>query len=291
MKQTSLSPEFDASTGAPAKPFVKWVGGKRSLLRELLPRAPKDFRCYYEPFLGGGAFFFALLNNKLLNITGGGRGAFLSDINPDLVSAWQVIRDDVEALIELLKDHAQDHNRDYYYSLRARHLLDDRIERAARLIYLNKTCFNGLWRVNSKGQFNVPMGSYQNPAICDEAALRSCHSALQGVDIQRRDFRALAAGEDDFVYFDPPYQPLDATSFTRYAIDDFGIAEQEALRDLCLALHERGAKFMISNSNTKYIRDLYSANVFALHEVKAPRMVNSRASERGAVNELIITIH
>ncbi len=131
------------------------------------------------------------------------------------------------------------------------------------------------------------MGSYQNPAICDEAALRTCHSALRGVDIQRRDFRALEAGQGDFVYFDPPYQPLDATSFTRYAKDDFGITEQKALRDLCLALHKRGAKFMLSNSDSS--STLYSDPVFKAATVKAPRFVNSKPDARGAVKELLIT--
>lgn len=142
--------------------------------------------------------------------------------------------------------------------------------------------------MNSKGEFNVPMGSYRNPSICDEVNLLACHTTLQGVDIRMRDFRKLDAGKGDFVYFDPPYQPLDRTSFTRYAKDDFGTKEQEALRELCLALHERGAKFMQSNSDTSSAL-YYGSPVFKVETVKAPRAVNSNANARGAVDELLIT--
>ena len=219
---------------------------------------------------------------------GGGGGAFhLSDVNFDLINTYQVIKCDPEPLISRLRQHAQRHSKTYYYQVRKQHHLDDRIEIAARFIYLNKTCYNGLWRVNSRGEFNVPLGSYKNPAICQENILRACHSALQGVDIRLRDFRELQAGQGDFVYFDPPYQPLDKTSFTRYAKDDFGIKEQEALRDLCLALHDKGAKFMLSNSDTS--STLYSSPAFKVEIVKAPRFVNSRADKRGAVDELLIT--
>jgi len=219
----------------------------------------------------------------------GGGQAFLSDINFDLINTYQVIQRDPEPLIARLKEHAANHCKDYYYDIRSQHDNDDRIEIAARFIYLNKTCYNGLWRVNSKGEFNVPMGSYKNPAICQPEILHRCHTALQGVDVRVRDFRNLDAGEGDFVYFDPPYQPLDSSSFTRYAKNDFGAEEQAALRDICLALHDKGAKFMLSNSDSEFIRGLYSRDDFNLHEVKAPRMVNSNAGARGAVSELIIT--
>ncbi len=286
MRQVPLSPEFAGADGVPAKPFVKWVGGKRNLLPELLSRMPTVFNNYYEPFVGGGALFFALRNKQLLNITGGGGGIFLSDINFDLINTYQVIQRDAEPLISKLQCHARNHSHDYYYDIRKQHDLEDRIEIAARFIYLNKTCYNGLWRVNSKGEFNVPMGSYKKPNICDEENLRACHTALQGVDVRKRDFRELYAGEDDFVYFDPPYRPLDKTSFTRYAKDDFGEKEQTALRDLCLALHDWGAKFMLSNSDTS--STLYQNPIFKVEIVKAPRFVNSKATGRGAVNELLI---
>ena len=287
MPQQPLSSEFAEASSAQAKPFVKWVGGKRSLLPELLSRMPAEFNNYYEPFVGGGALFFALKNRRIINLSGGGGQAFLSDINFDLINTYQVIQRDPESLIVKLKEHAQNHNSDYYYHIRSQHKLDDRIEIAARFIYLNKTCYNGLWRVNSKGEFNVPVGSYTNPAICQEEVLAACHYALQGVDIRLRDFRKVDAGEGDFVYFDPPYQPLDSTSFTRYAKDDFGAIEQTALRDLCLALHERGAKFMLSNSDTS--TPLYQDPIFKVETVKAPRFVNSRSDQRGAVDELLIT--
>ena len=140
--------------------------------------------------------------------------------------------------------------------------------------------------MNSKGEFNVPMGSYKNPAICQPEGLRACHAALQGADIRLRDFRKLEAGEGDFVYFDPPYRPLDKTSFTRYAKDDFGAEEQEALRDLCRALHERGVKFLLSNSDSS--SNLYNDCIFQAEIVKAPRMVNSKADGRSAVDELLV---
>ena len=216
----------------------------------------------------------------------GGVRAFLSDINFDLINTYQVIQRDPEPLIAKLRIHAENHSKEYYYDLRSQHDLDDRIEIAARFIYLNKTCYNGLWRVNSKGEFNVPMGSYKNPTICQPEVLRACHAALQGVDIRMRDFHKLDAGAGDFVYFDPPYRPLHSSSFTRYAKDDFGENEQVALRDLCLALHGKGALFMLSNSDTS--STLYQNPVFKVETVKAPRFVNSKSDQRGAVDELLI---
>lgn len=281
MSQASL-PDFHN-----AKPFVKWVGGKRSLLPELLARIPTEFENYYEPFVGGGALFFALKNERRRINLGGGGQAFLSDINFDLINTYQVIQRDPEPLIRRLEQHAANHSKDYYYHIRSQHQLEDRIEIAARFIYLNKTCYNGLWRVNSKGEFNVPMGRYENPAICQDKALRACHTALEGVDIRMRDYRKIDAKDGDFVYFDPPYRPLDSTSFTRYAKDDFGENEQVALRDLCLALHDRGALFMLSNSDSS--STLYESFDFKVEIVNAPRFVNSKADARGAVSELLIT--
>ena len=281
-----LPSQFDETENPVAKPFVKWVGGKRSLLDELMARAPSDFNNYYEPFLGGGALFFTLTKyykkgaNKLC----------LSDINRDLITAYQVIQRDADPLIDKLREHAQKHSRAYYYDTRKQHHLQDPIEKAARFIYLNKTCFNGLWRVNSKGEFNVPISSAKNPGIYQEDNLRACHIALQGVDIQCQDFRETAAGKDDFVYFDPPYHPLNATSsFTSYAKNGFTPQDQTALRDLCLALHQQGTKVMLSNSDTAFIRQLYQSAVFNTATVQAPRMINSDADKRGAVNELLIT--
>lgn len=287
MPQLPLSSEFAHRNAIQAKPFVKWVGGKRSLLPELMRRVPTEFNNYYEPFVGGGALFFALNNDAAIR-----GGVFLSDINADLIKTYQVIQRDPEPLVIKLREHAARHCKDFYYDIRGQHHLDDCVEIAARFIYLNKTCFNGLWRVNSRGEFNVPMGSYTNPAICQPEVLRACHVALRHVDVRLRDFRKLDAAEGDFVYFDPPYQPLNATSsFTSYAKGSFGEREQTALRDLCLELHQQGARVMVSNSDTEFIRGLYSNAVFRFHEVRAPRMVNCKAHARGAVSELIITTY
>ena len=220
---------------------------------------------------------------------GGGGRTVLSDINADLITAYRVIQRDPEPLIDRLRIHAARHGKDYYYSIRSQHDLADEIEIAARFIYLNKTCFNGLWRVNSRGRFNVPMGSYVNPAICQADELRACHVALRDAELRLGDFRELSAGEGDFVYFDPPYQPLDSASFTSYAKSGFGKNEQRALRDSCLRLHERGALVMLSNSDTPLIRALYAADAFRLEQVQAPRMVNCKPEARGPVNELLIT--
>ncbi len=220
---------------------------------------------------------------------GGGGQAFLSDVNADLIHTYQVIQRDPEPLIARLREHAAEHSKDHYYEVRGQHKLDDPNEIAARFIYLNKTCYNGLWRVNSKGEFNVPMGSAVKPAICQPALLRACHAALQGVEVTLRDFGELPAEAGDFVYFDPPYHPLEGGSFTDYAKGGFREAEQTALRNLCVELHRRGAKFMLSNSDTNFIRDQYSGEVFRLMRVQAPRMVNCKSDGRGAVNELLIT--
>ena len=291
MKQRNLLPENAPPNEFRAKPFVKWVGGKRSLLPELLRRVPADFKNYYEPFVGGGALFFALKNEGRLDLAGGGGQAFLSDINFDLINTYQVIQRDPEPLIARLEAHARKHSSEYYYDIRSQHDLEDRIEIAARFVYLNKTCYNGLWRVNSKGEFNVPVGSAEKPAICQEENLRACHSVLQGVDIRIRDFRKLRAGVGDFVYFDPPYDPLAGGSFTDYTRSGFGKEEQIELRDLCKDLHQQGVRFMLSNSDTDYVRELYSDSNFKLEKVKAPRMVNCKGDKRGAVGELLIGNH
>ena len=206
-----------------------------------------------------------------------------------MINTWQVIQRDVEPLIAQLQQHAQNHDKTYYYALREHHNLEDRVAIAARFIYLNKTCYNGLWRVNSQGRFNVPIGSYKNPTICNADLLRACHRALRGVDIRLRDFRDIQPSAGDFVYFDPPYHPLDDASFTSYARHGFGKADQECLRDLCFRLHRDGVRLMLSNSDTAFVRALYADDAFRVETVQAPRMVNRDASKRGDVNELLIT--
>ncbi len=231
------------------------------------------------------------MNVELIQRGGGGGGqAFLSDVNFDLINTYQVIQRDPEPLIKKLREYAANHSKDYYYGIRGQHDLDDRVEIAARFIYLNKTCFNGLWRVNSKGEFNVPMGSSEKPAICQSAILRACNRALQGVRIHVSDFHEVEADIGDFVYFDPPYHPLEsAPSFTSYSATGFGVPQQLALRDLSLELCRRGALVMLSNSDTEFIRDLYDSAFFNLATVKAPRMINCKGDGRGVVNEVLIT--
>ena len=279
---------LDAVSPAP-KPFIKWVGGKRRLVPELLRQAPEDFGRYHEPFVGGGALFFGLAEEH----AGRERWASLSDTNLRLVRTYRAVRDDVEGLIARLRDYAEAHDKDQYYAVRA---LDvDRMEHdadvAAWFIYLNKTGFNGLYRVNRKGDFNVPMGRYKNPNICDGDNLRACSRALHGVDIRQEGFERAAARAvaGDFLYFDPPYVPASATAnFTAYTSDGFGYAEQERLRDVARDLKSRGARVILSNSDTPPVRSLYQRG-FAKRQVMMTRAVNSRASKRGGVPELLIS--
>lgn len=265
------------------RPFIKWVGGKTQLLPELVRRVPPKCDRYFEPFLGGGALFF---NRQP-------RDAVLTDINADLIGLYQVIRDDVEALIADMGRHVYD--KDYYYAIRRIDRTRDYgtwgpVQRASRLIYLNKTCYNGLYRVNSKGQFNVPFGRYTNPTILDADNLRACSQALQGVTIEQADFRRVrdAARPGDFVYFDPPYVPLSATAnFTGYTKDGFDRDMQYALRDLCRDLDQAGVRFMVSNSSAPLVLDLYAE--FNVERVYATRLVNSKAGKRGKVAEVLVT--
>ena len=265
------------------RPFLKWAGGKRQLLPELLARVPEPLGTFHEPFVGGGALFFELSRLKRL-----GR-ASLSDQNPRLVATWRAVRDHVDPLIERLRQ--MPYEQDFYYAQRARDIDGEgELEIGAWFIYLNKTAFNGLYRVNSKGRHNVPFGRYSNPTICDEPALRAASAALQGVDIQREDFAAVAerAVAGDFVYFDPPYVPLTASSnFTAYTADGFTSNDQVRLRDLALQLKGRGVRVLLSNSSSPAVEALY-AEGFEVWRVPANRGINSKADARGAVDELII---
>ncbi len=265
-----------------ATPFLKWAGGKRSLLPDLRARVPTAFGAYYEPFAGGGALLFDLLPRD-------GRTA-ISDTNAALIDTYLAVRDRPGELIERLKGHAAQHSPEYYYTVRAQYNLTNPLAIAARTIYLNKTCFNGLWRVNRRGEFNVPIGRYAKPAICDEANLWACHQALAGVDIHCRDYAAITPQAGDFVYLDPPYDPVSRTaSFTAYGMMGFGEKDQEALADFCATLDARRVMFMLSNSHTPFIRGLYEARGFRVDVVHAPRAVNSKASARGSVEEVIVT--
>jgi DNA adenine methylase len=272
--------KIDEKTPKP-RPFVKWVGGKRNLLRKILPRFPKDFNNYYEPFVGGGAVFFASYDrlNK----------AFLSDINLELIITYTIIQKNPDLLIEKLKFHASHHSKKHYYEVRSKHFLEDSIELAARFFYLNKTCYNGLYRVNKSGKFNTPMGSYKNPNIVQEENIWACYHALQNVSIQKRDFDTIEPQEGDFVYFDPPYHPTNELSFTEYTKLNFTEQDQIKLRDFAIQLHKQGVYVMLSNSDTRFIKDAYNSKCFHIYTVQAPRYVNCKPNDRGAINELLIT--
>ncbi|MEC7949133.1 MAG: DNA adenine methylase [Myxococcota bacterium] len=279
---------LDATAPAP-KPFIKWVGGKRRLVPELLRQAPRRFGRYHEPFVGGGALFFGLAEEH----AGREGWACLSDTNLRLVRTYRAVRDDVEGLVARLRDYADAHDKDQYYAVRALDVdaMDDDADVAAWFIYLNKTGFNGLYRVNRKGGFNVPMGRYKKPNICDGDNLRACHRVLQGVEIHHEGFEQAEkrAVEGDFVYFDPPYVPASATSnFTAYTRDGFGLGEQEKLRDVARDLKNRGVRVILSNSDTPPVRSLYQRG-FAKRQVMMTRAVNSQASKRGGVPELLIS--
>ncbi len=269
------------------RPFLKWAGGKGQLIGQLLSRRPAAFGAYHEPFAGGGALFFALYRENLLR----GKKVVLSDVNAELVETYQAIRNQVTKVIELLEEHKARHSKEHYYEVRNLQPVDLRhkAERAARMIYLNKTGFNGLYRVNSKGQFNVPLGRYTNPPICDEVNLRAASRALRQAEIKRAPFDEVLdrAGAGDFVYFDPPYVPVSATAnFVAYAKDGFGQGDQARLAEVFAELQRRGAHVMLSNSDTQPVRELYSD--FRQDKVLARRQVNSRKDRRGPVGELVV---
>jgi DNA adenine methylase len=272
------------------RPFLKWAGGKSQLISQYISYFPQSFATYYEPFLGGGAVFFYLYGAAKNSGSLKKFPAVLTDINPELVNVYCCVRYRVEELIELLAQHQANHDRDYYYWVRAR-LTGTPVEMAARLIYLNKTCFNGLYRENSKGEFNVPMGKYKNPTICHAELLRVVSDSLQSVKIEVRPFDAVldfAKTGEDFVYFDPPYHPLSNTSnFTSYSRSSFNEKDQIRLRDTFAELARRGVKVMLSNSDCLFIRELYQD--FHIYEILAARAINSKAEKRGKITELLVT--
>lgn len=263
-----------------ATPFLKWAGGKGQLLTQLLPLmpAPEQIARYHEPFIGGGAVFFALAPAR----------AVISDLNPELVVCYQVIRREVEALIAELSRHV--YEKEHYYSVRAQEPAAlSAVERAARFIFLNRTCFNGLHRVNRKGQFNVPFGRHANPTICDAENLRAVARSLRHTEVEHAPFQRVLehARAGDFVYFDPPYQPISATSsFTAYTAHAFGPAEQAELAQVFRTLDRRGCRVMLSNSNAEFIRALYAG--FEVREVLATRAINRDATKRGPIAELLV---
>lgn len=271
-----------------AKPFLKWVGGKQQLLTQFEEYFPRKFNRYIEAFVGGGAVFFHLWNSRRLP-----NQAFLFDNNEELVNTYLVVKNKVEELIESLACHQEKHNKKHYYKIRSLDRRDVKlsdVERAARTIYLNRTCYNGLYRVNSKGQFNVPMGSYKNPQILYIDVLMAANEALQETQIEVRDFRAIVelAEPGDFFYFDPPYDPVSKTaSFTSYTAGDFGGDDQRDLAEVFTQLSEKGCLCMLSNSYTPFVLELYKN--FEIKTVQAKRAVNSDANGRGAVAEVVVT--
>ena len=274
---------------AKPKPFVKWVGGKRQLLRqfrELGLYPPEDFNpitnSYYEPFVGGGAVFFDLLP----------KNAELSDLNNELVTTYNVIKNNVDELIQSLQKHIYD--KEYYLKVRAKKVEDlSDVGIASRFIFLNRTGFNGLYRVNKSGQFNVPFGRYNNPVICDEDNLRRVSDALQDVTITHQDYKHVlkTAKSGDFIYLDPPYYPINATSsFTSYTAEGFLEKEQTELRDTFVKLHKKGCFVMLSNSDTPFINDLYSGlDGITINKITAGRAINSKGSGRGKITEVLVT--
>lgn len=273
-----------------ARPFLKWAGGKSKLISQYIPYFPAKFDNYYEPFLGGGAVFFYLVGaHSSAPVQGKNFRSILTDINPELINAYCCVRDRVEDLILLLAEHQKRHGLDYYYQMRKQNI-GTPIEKAARLIYLNKTCFNGLYRENSKGEFNVPIGKYKNPTICNPDGLRSVSEALRRTLIEVRPFGAVLefAKAQDFVYFDPPYYPLSNTSnFTAYSSYSFTENDQIRLKDTFTELARRSIKVMLSNSDCPFIRELYKE--FNIHEILAARAINSNAKKRGKITEVLIT--
>ncbi|MGI8656963.1 MAG: DNA adenine methylase [Pyrinomonadaceae bacterium] len=269
------------------QPFLKWAGGKRQLLTEIRKYIPRRYNIYFEPFVGAGAVLF----DKQPSI------AIINDVNAELINCYRVIKSDPEALIAAVAEHQI--TSDYFYRLRKvdrdpefAHLSP--VERAARIIFLNKTCYNGLFRVNRQGQFNAPFGNYKNPQIINASVIKAIHNyfAQAQIELTNYDFALALSGveRDDFVYLDPPYDPVsDTASFTGYNLERFDRAEQLRLKEVCDDLTEQGAKVLLSNSATDFIRALYGdARRYTIVEVEASRNINSVGTGRGKVNELLI---
>ena len=267
------------------RPFLKWAGGKTQVVKDLLNRIPTSIRAYHEPFVGGGAFFFKLYREGKI------RRAYISDLNPELMDAYIAVRDQVERVIDILAEFP--HDKDFYYRLRSSDPWKMELPlRAARMIYLNKTGYNGLYRVNRQGKYNVPFGRYKNPVFCDPENLRAVSFTLRDVDISCMPFEQVLENVQagDFVYFDPPYVPLSKTAhFTAYHADGFGYEDQVRLRDVCLALDVKKVFFMLSNSAITVVRKLYSHPGFIFDEILANRAINRNGSGRGKLPELLVT--
>jgi DNA adenine methylase len=282
-----LGSEVELSPPDP-RPFVKWAGGKGALVSEIAARLPRDpsLRRYVEPFVGAGALFFWVRRSfHALD-------CILSDSNEELINAYRSLRDDVERVLAKLETHAELHSEQHFYAVRSARPREA-CERAARFIYLNRTCYNGLYRVNRRGEFNVPFGRYDHPRIVDRENLLAVATALAGVDLRCADFEAVLSecSSGDLVYLDPPYHPLSATSaFTSYTREGFGEEEQRRLARAFGDATRQGAFVILSNSNSGFVRELYSEldPCPIMDEVSVSRPINSKASGRGPVAELLI---
>ena len=274
----------------PAKPFLKWAGGKRQLIQTLSKNLPVKFERYFEPFIGGGALFFYVLVARHC------KEYKISDLNQELIDAYITVRDQFDELIVSLQDHDKkyycDDPQKYYYQVRAM-LPTDNVKKTSRMIFLNRTCFNGLYRVNSKGLFNVPFGKYPHQDIVkkDNLQLVNHFLAKKPVSIVCNDFESILndAKSGDFIYFDPPYEPISTTAkFTRYTKKDFLNGGIERLADLCNKLDSKGCQVMLSNSNSEKVRDLFSSKPWMIKTISASRMINSDAKKRAGHFELLI---
>lgn len=283
-----MAQEYQQVTSNFPKPFLKWAGGKRQLIPILQKHLPDEFDVYFEPFLGGGALLFHILNQNP------NQKCIISDLNSDLVLAYVTIRDKVDKIISELQIHEKNYSKNsksYYYSIRDENP-KTAVEKTARLVFLNRTCFNGLYRVNSQGKFNVPLGKYANPSIVNEENLRSVSAVLnsKNIEIKCQDFTSILhrSKENDFVYFDPPYQPVSKTAnFTSYTNKDFGINDLKRLSILCGDLNEKGTKVLLSNSNTVEVKKLFK-KFWKVITIDANRAINSNSSKRTGHTELLI---
>ncbi len=276
-----------------ARPFVKWAGGKTQLLNALLEKIPHSMNTYYEPFVGGGAVFFSLISNPEFKV----KKAVLNDFNCELIETYRIVRDELDTLIEYLSPIATQYlagnpeqRKEFFYEIRA-DIPSTNIEKAARLLFLNKTCFNGLYRVNQKGEFNVPHGRYKNPKILDVELLTLASHALQDIELICGDFEDSykKAKNGDFVYFDPPFFPLSSTSnFTSYTKGSFGKEEHLRLKWSIDQLRDKGVSIMLSNSPHEWIVGLYEGSKYTINRTPARRSINSKGEQRGVIDELIV---
>jgi DNA adenine methylase len=284
-----LAQEYRQIAVSEPKPFVKWVGGKRQIMQELENNFPKQFETYHEPFLGGGAVMFNLLTKEPR------LPCNVSDFNSDLILAYVTIRDKLDKLVESLENHSKNYHKDsteYYYEVRKQEP-KQQIEKVSRLLFLNKTCFNGLYRVNKKGQFNVPLGRYTNPNIINKGNLTVVSKVLQSkkIKISCRDFESVLgdAKKGDLVYFDPPYQPVSNTAnFTSYTHRNFTEDDLERLAGLGDNLNSKGCFVLLSNSNSKTVKDFFSKKHWRISSIDVNRTINSNAQKRTGHKEIII---